>query len=213
MFDIFQLLIPSTFFMNILIYSGLTAYGICNFLNQPFFNQQKYSLPYLEEKITAISRVGGAAIVNYNALYFGFSQFYLHNESETFYQTSISTLKYILILEFLYYVYHRLCHHKLLYKWIHAHHHSNIAVYPIDFLHIDYFDNLILITCFNFPLYFSPLSYRQFALILYVYSVCGFLIHGDIIGDRHVIHHKYFKSNYCLVFPIYDYMFSTLREK
>jgi len=40
----------------------------------------------------------------------------------------------------------------------------------------------------------------------------GFVSHSTIAYYHHILHHKYYKYNYCLVFPIFDIIFDTYLE-
>ena len=96
-----------------------------------------------------------------------------------------------------------------LYKYSHKQHHQNVNVYPIDFLEFDYVDNVAQTLYINLPLYFVPMNHIDYSVIYYVYATGAFLIHSNIITNDHIIHHRMYKYNFCLLIPIFDIIFGT----
>lgn len=208
-----SLFYPTYFILKILVSSTMTAFLLCKLENKPFFNPELYSHKYLFDKMGIVTNVGKQVILFYNIIYFTLSQFYLHETSLDFHERLFQTVKFVFLLEFIAYVYHRLSHTiPYLYKNKHSLHHKNINIYPIDFLEFDTTDNIAQTLYINLPLYFVHMHLNDYALIYYIYSTCAFLIHSNIITDHHIIHHKYFKYNYSLLIPIFDMLFGTYRS-
>jgi sterol desaturase/sphingolipid hydroxylase (fatty acid hydroxylase superfamily) len=121
-----------------------------------------------------------------------------------------SIFQFMFLLEFIAYWYHRLSHEiQFIYRNTHMIHHMNIEVYPLDFLEFDYIDNVAQTLYINLPLYFVPMNLNDYAIIYYFYATCAFLIHSDILTRDHMIHHRRFKYNYGLLFPVFDIIFKT----
>ena len=208
--SLLSLFYPTFFILKILLSSTLTAFYLCKMNNKPFFNPQLYSYIYLADKLRTIIRVGKQVILNYNIIYFGLSQYYLHEESLDFEDRIFQNIKFVFLLEFIAYVYHRLSHEiPYIYKNSHEQHHRNIDAYPIDFLEFDIVDNIAQTVYINAPLYFVPMHIYDYAWIYYIYATGAFLIHSDMITNDHIIHHRRFKYNYCLLIPIFDGLFGT----
>lgn len=209
-----SLFYPTYFILKILFSSTMTAFLICKLDNKPFFSPELYSHDYLvRHKMGIVTNVGKQVILFYNIIYFTLSQYYLHEKSLDFHERLFQTVKFVFLLEFIAYVYHRLSHTiPYLYKNKHSLHHKNINIYPIDFLEFDTTDNIAQTLYINLPLYFVPMHLNDYALIYYIYSTCAFLIHSDILNRDHIIHHKFFKYNYSLLIPIFDMLFGTYRS-
>ena len=208
--NLLSIFYPTFFILKILLFSSMSAFYICKWKNKPFFNPQHYSYLYLVDKLHVILCVANQVIINYNIIYFGLSQYYLHEQSLVIGDRIFQNKKFILLLEFIAYVYHRLSHEiPFIYKHSHAEHHRNIVVYPIDFLEFDWIDNIAQTVYINAPLYFVTMNIYDYTLIYYIYATSAFLIHSDIITNDHIIHHRKFKFNYCLLIPIYDVLFWT----
>jgi sterol desaturase/sphingolipid hydroxylase (fatty acid hydroxylase superfamily) len=208
---------PSIFIFKILVSSTLTAFFICKVLNKPFMNPGLYAKhkTYLMDKMKIVVGVGKTVIFNYNIIYFFLSQYHLHHENTYVPTRILNVIKFLFMLEFIAYGYHRLSHEiQYIYKNSHKYHHMNIEVYPIDFLEFDYIDNIAQTLYVNLPLYFVPMNIDDYAMIYYIYATCAFLIHSDIINKDHMIHHRRFKYNYSLLIPVFDILFGTyLSEK
>jgi sterol desaturase/sphingolipid hydroxylase (fatty acid hydroxylase superfamily) len=131
----------------------------------------------------------------------------------SFLQTILNCAAYSLIAEMSYYVYHRAIHHKYFYKQIHSKHHENVVVYPLDSLYFTSTDIIFYISCLHTPLLFLRMDWFEYFIAVYFYVTMGFLSHSSICYNHHVLHHKLFKCNYCLVFPYFDIAFQTLRMK
>ena len=178
------ILFPSIYIINVLTLSTLISFIICKIYNYPFMNEKKYNLLLDSGNIYPIIKTTSSIVVNYNIIYFGFSQYYIeYNEKiNLFYSFNdlFSFIRYILILELFFYIYHRITHIPIIYKYTHSYHHKNIHVHPYDSYDIDYVDNVGLLLSLNLPLYFSPLNYYQYTLILFIYGIGSFLIHSNL---------------------------------
>lgn len=205
-----SLLYPTYFILKTLISSTISAFYICKWAKKPFFNPEKYSHDYLLEKFNIINNVGKYVVLNYNIIYFGFSRHFLHEESLDIHVRIFQNIQFLFYLELLAYIYHRLSHEiPYLYKNSHYIHHRNIEVYPVDFLEFDWIDNIAQTLYINLPLVIVPMNMNDYAIIYYLYATGAFLIHSDIFTKEHVIHHRKFKYNYCLLIPIFDHLFFT----
>lgn len=203
------LFFPSIFIFKILLFSTLTTLTICKLQKKQFFNPALTKVSNCAKIYNAIG-VGMTAIFNYNIIFFTLSQFHLHNEDYELHCRINSIFKFMFLLEFVAYWYHRVSHEiQFIYKNTHMIHHRNIEVYPIDFLEFDYIDNVAQTLYINLPLYFVPMNVNDYAIIYYFYSTCAFLIHSDILTRDHIIHHNRFKYNYGLLFPVFDIIFGT----
>lgn len=203
------LFFPSIFIFKILVFSTLTAFAICKLQKKPFVNPLLNKVDMCNKIHNAIG-VGMKVIFNYNIIYFSLSQFHLHNESNELDSRIHNMFQFMFLLEFIAYWYHRLSHEiQFIYKNSHMIHHANIDVYPLDFLEFDYIDNVAQTLYINLPLYFVPMNTHDYAIIYYFYATCAFLIHSDILTRNHMIHHRRFKYNYGLLFPVFDIIFKT----
>jgi len=120
----------------------------------------------------------------------------------------INIWKYIIILEFIAYWYHRLAHIKIFYNHIHSH--KFIGTSYNYFLRSKC-DVLAQIIYTYLPLKLVPMNYNDFMIIYGVYVFHGFLSN---IHTHSKIHKEIRKYNYGLGLPIYDYIFGTyLSEK
>ena len=205
-----SLLYPTYFILKILVSSTFTAYYLCKWANKPFFNPEKYSHEYLLDKFNTVVNVGSRVVLNYNIIYFGFSQYFLHEESLNIHTRFLQKIHFIFYLELLAYIYHRISHEiPYLYKNSHAIHHRNVKIYPVDFLEFDWIDNIAQTLYINLPLVIVHMNINDYAMIYYIYATGAFLIHSDIFTKEHIIHHRKFKYNYCLLLPIFDHLFGT----
>jgi sterol desaturase/sphingolipid hydroxylase (fatty acid hydroxylase superfamily) len=120
-------------------------------------------------------------------------------------------IPYLVCFEGVFYIWHRISHISGLYRHLHAHHHINHRVEPIDFIDVDYVDSLGFHTCMHLPLIIIPLHSLEYLTWYFVMTTSGFLLHSDLLGKHHQLHHQYFHYNYCFLIPIFDYTFGTIR--
>ena len=121
---------------------------------------------------------------------------------------------YIVYYDIFYYFLHRLLHTKYLYSIHKIHHIKNIPDY------YDYYNIHILELPFTsigliFAIYLYKLYIYQLLYAIIFINVRGILIHDNqfiyLVGDHHLIHHKYYKCNYGEYWL--DYIFGTVYNK
>lgn len=139
-------------------------------------------------------------------------------------------LSHILPVEFIYYWVHRLMHHPYVYSSLHKHHHLSVVPTPktsVAFLPLEhiFYDALFAIPII-IPAYLGKCSLLQILFYVPLMDLANTFGHTNLecfsldwynsfLGNFfystsfHHIHHKYFKYNYSLFMPIYDYMFGT----
>jgi sterol desaturase/sphingolipid hydroxylase (fatty acid hydroxylase superfamily) len=206
--------------MNILISFGiivttfsistLTAFLICYANNYPFINPTFNN----EERITRINEniknvpllifqsTGLMYVVSGNIIPYG-----KHSWFESFYSICL----YCILVEALYYVYHRTIH-KYYYADVHKKHHKNVLVYPFDTFFLTDLDDLASIVSLGMPIIFINISVCEQIIILYLYITTSYLSHSELYWTHHSIHHKLLNYNYCILFPIFDIIFGTYKS-
>jgi sterol desaturase/sphingolipid hydroxylase (fatty acid hydroxylase superfamily) len=121
---------------------------------------------------------------------------------------------YIVYYDIFYYFLHRLLHSKYLYSIHKIHHIKNIPDY------YDYYNIHILELPFTsigliFAIYLYKLYIYQLLYAIIFINVRGILMHDNqfiyLVGDHHLIHHKYYKCNYGEYWL--DYLFGTVYKK
>lgn len=209
---IMYLAYPTWFIGNMLVASTITAFMLCKLYNKDFFNPQLYCGKYITDKTYYALTLATQYIINYNVLYYTIVQHKLHEPHIDIHYRVLQNFKFILVLEFIGYWIHRLSHSiQYIYKNSHSHHHVNLNIYPVDFLQVDYVDNAIHSLYMSLPLCFVSMGKMDYNMIYYIYTTCGFLIHSDIITRHHIIHHKMFKYNFCVLVPVFDVLFGTYK--
>ena len=206
--------------MNILISFGvivttfsistITSYVICYINNYPFINPTFSD----EERISRINEyirnvpllifqsTGLMYIVSDNIIPYG-----KHNWIESLYSICL----YCLLIEAIYYIYHRIIH-KYYYTSVHKKHHTNIIVYPFDTFFLTSLDDLASIISIGVPIIFINISVYEQIIILYMYITSSYLSHSELYWSHHSIHHKLLNYNYCILFPIFDIIFGTYQS-
>lgn len=206
--------VKSAFFVLSIFGSSIfTAYNLCKIKKIDFINP---------ELIKNKSKFGEYILTIGNTIFPVFTTSTLMNVyfvgrfdtmKHSFLQTVLNCAAYSIIAEMSYYVYHRAIHHKYVYKQIHSKHHENVVVYPLDSLYFTSIDIICYVSCLHSPLLFVKMDWFEYFIAVYFYVTMGFLSHSTICYDHHVLHHKLFKCNYCLVFPFFDILFQTLRMR
>ena len=206
--------------MNILIsfgvivttfsFSTITAFVICYVNNYPFINPTFTN----EERITRINEY----ISNVPLLIFqSTSLMYIVSDNiipygkHSWIESLYSICLYCLLIEAIYYVYHRFIH-KYYYTNVHKKHHTNIIVYPFDTFFLTELDDLASIVSIGMPIIFINISVCEQIIILYIYITSSYLSHSELYWSHHSIHHKLLNYNYCILFPIFDIIFGTYRS-
>ena len=206
--------------MNILISFGvivttfsistLTAFFICYANNYPFinptFNNEK-RITRIKENIKNVpllifQSTGLMYVVSGNIIPYG-----QHSWFESFYSICL----YCILVEALYYVYHRTIH-KYCYANVHKKHHKNVLVYPFDTFFLTDLDDLASIVSLGMPIIFINISVCEQIIILYLYITTSYLSHSELYWTHHSIHHKLLNYNYCILFPIFDIIFGTYKS-
>ena len=193
--------------------SIFTAYNICKIKNIHFINPQFIqNESKFTEYIVTISKPILPVFTTTTFIHYYFIEGF-DTMKHSFLQTIMNLVVYSFIAELSYYIYHRAIHHKYFYKHIHSKHHENVVVYPLDSLYFTSIDIICYISCLHSPLLFVKMDWFEYFIAVYFYVTMGFLSHSTLCYDHHVLHHKLFKCNYCLVFPYFDIAFQTLRTK
>ena len=147
--------------------------------------------------------------INANYLCYLFSHYNRIQDTNNF--QLIPLISYTFCFEGAFYIWHRISHIPALYKFLHAHHHVNYHIEPMDFIDVDYTDSLGFHVCMHLPLVIIPLHSLEYLTWYFVMTTSGFLLHSDLLGEHHRLHHKYFHCNYCFLIPVFDYAFGTIR--
>jgi len=190
--------------------SSITAFLLCYFNNKPFFNPNHNT----EQFYTHIKQVAlSSTTVVAQSIIVGsfFVGTLMDDKPHTIYQNLDNILRYSVIVEFFYYIYHRWAHTKQYYKMIHSMHHTNIEVYPFDTFYMTRTDAFFLISSLSIPLFFVKMNYFEHFFIIYIYGTAAYLEHSDILLTHHKIHHKLLFCNFCIVNPIFDVLLGTYK--
>lgn len=192
------------------IMSTLSAYFICSYNNYPFINPSLTD----EEKnlrINEYTRNVPILIIQSSGLMYLISDNIIQYNEHTLFQSFYTLCMYFLCIEAIYYVYHRLIH-KYFYLYVHKKHHTNITVYPFDTFLLTELDDLASIVSIGLPVLFIKISMIEQFIILYIYITSSYLSHSNLFWSHHYIHHKLFKYNFCILFPIFDIIFGTYKK-
>jgi sterol desaturase/sphingolipid hydroxylase (fatty acid hydroxylase superfamily) len=160
--------------------------------------------------------VGKSAIVmlaTYCALYYTFIRRFTTTAvtSQKLGYNPIRMVQHAVLIELGFYIFHRLCHTPWFYKY-HAKHHLNQAHYPFDYVDLDPTEEAVGLVFIHLPLYFVPLSIQEYMVIQYIYTLGGYIVHSDLLFTHHQIHHRHFKTNFCYLFPLFDWTFGTYQH-
>ena len=190
--------------------STITSFVICYVNNYPFINPTFSN----EERITRINEY----IRNVPLLIFQSTSFmYIVSDNiipygkHSWIESLYSICLYCLLIEAIYYIYHRIIH-KYYYTNVHKKHHTNIIVYPFDTFFLTDLDDLASIISIGMPIIFINISVYEQIIILYIYITTSYLSHSELYWSHHSIHHKLLNCNYCILFPIFDIIFGTYRS-
>ena len=190
--------------------STITSFLFCYvnkypFINPNFSNEEK--MDRINEYIRNVpllifQSTGLMYIISDNIIPYG-----QHNWLESIYSIGL----YCLLIEAIYYIYHRIIH-KYYYANVHKKHHKNIIVYPFDTFFLTSLDDLASIISIGLPIIFINISVFEQIIILYIYITSSYLSHSELFWSHHSIHHKLLNYNYCILFPIFDIIFGTYKS-
>jgi len=191
--------------------SAFTSVAFCGVINKPYINPN-YSFEKTREQFLDMAR--NVPILLLQSILF---TCYIYNSllpcgSHTIFQSVYAILCYSVLAELNYYAYHRAAHSRYLYALVHKKHHANVIVYPFDTFYFTSIDDISLAACLELPLLFVRLTQLELNLVLWFYITMGILVHSNYIYDLHYIHHRFLKSNYCIVIPYFDILFGTFKS-
>jgi sterol desaturase/sphingolipid hydroxylase (fatty acid hydroxylase superfamily) len=206
-----DLLLASKLVLGSFSASTITAFLLCYFNKTPFFNPKHDTHQfYTHMKQVALSTT--TVLVQSILVGSFFVKSVMDDKPHTIYQNIDNMLRYSIIVELFYYIYHRLAHTKPYYKSIHSMHHTNIEVYPFDTFYMTRLDAFFLISALSVPLFFVKMNYFEHLLIVYVYGTAAYLEHSNLLFTHHKIHHTLLLYNYCIVNPIFDILAGTYKH-
>ena len=191
--------------------STATTFLVCKINNIPFFdtNHNRYKFYYNFKKVfssTSCSLIQAIIISS-----FLFDRF-IDNKQHGILHSIDNILRYSVIAEFIYYIYHRTIHTRKWYKLIHSMHHENIDVYPFDTFYMTKTDSAFLVSSLGAPILFLDLNYYELVFVLYIYITAAYFEHSNTFFiHHHAIHHKLIFCNYCILNPVFDIIFGTYR--
>jgi len=204
-----DLLLSAKIILGTVSASTVTTLLICYKYNVPFFNpnHNTYQFRYNLRKVvpSMLSVMAQAILVN------SFLIKFIENKPHTVIQTLDNILKYSIIAEFIYYVYHRFIHTKGYYKYIHSMHHENVEVYPFDTFYMTKIDSAFLIASLGVPLLILRMNYFENVVALYIYITAAYLEHSNLFLMHHAKHHKLMFCNFCILNPTFDLLIGTYR--
>jgi len=190
--------------------STLTTFLVCYSYNVPFFNPTHNTYQFHENMrrvIPSVLNVLAQAIFINSFLV----RIFIEDKPHTMFQNAENVLKYSIIAEFIYYIYHRYMHTKEYYKMIHSMHHENIDVYPFDTFYMTKLDSLFLIGSLGTPFLFLQMNYFENVAALYIYITAAYFEHSNIVLMHHAKHHKLMFCNFCILNPIFDLLVGTYK--
>jgi sterol desaturase/sphingolipid hydroxylase (fatty acid hydroxylase superfamily) len=191
--------------------STFSAYGICKFYNYPFINPS-FTQPQIVNRLVDIVQTTSITLFQSVGVIMLLFTRLLPNSRHNGIQTAEHIILYIVLVEFFYYSYHRFIH-KFYYKEVHKKHHANVDIYPFDTFYLTYYDTLGLITSLSLPIIILRPTFFELCFVLYLYITSSYLSHSKLLYTHHSIHHTLLIYNYCILFPIFDVLFGTYREK
>jgi sterol desaturase/sphingolipid hydroxylase (fatty acid hydroxylase superfamily) len=191
--------------------STATTITICNLYNIPFFNPNHNRYQFYHN-ITRVIPVTIGILTQSIIVYSFLVHHFIENKPHTIIQNLENIIKYSILAEFIYYIYHRLIHTKDYYKSIHSMHHENIDVYPFDTFYMTKIDSFFLITSLGFPLLVLRMNYYENIISLYIYITAAYFEHSNLFLVHHAKHHKLLFCNFCILNPIFDILVGTYKH-
>jgi len=123
----------------------------------------------------------------------------------------LNFIVYLVYYDLYYYFAHRLLHSRVLYP-IHKYHHNKSLSHYSDFYKIHVLEIPFTSAGLLMAIYFHKLYINQLLLCILFINIRGMICHDhkcvNIVGDHHLLHHKYYKCNYGEYWI--DYIFNTV---
>jgi len=198
----------SVWVLGIFLSSTLTAFGICKLYNQPFANPALSNEQIIQRMIDigkTLTIILGQAVLATAFLWNTMLPMSAHNFPKTF----LTIIVFVILIEFFYYIYHRMIH-KYFYE-IHKQHHLITDVYPLDTFDFTLLDSLGLVVSIGLPMLLIEVTILEQFIILFIYIVSSYLSHSRQFYDHHYKHHSLRKCNYCIFLPIFDILLDTYK--
>jgi hypothetical protein len=195
---------------SVFLSSIASAYFICMAYNVPFYNPNLSKSQLLNTLLESSFNLGiiGLEVIVSACLYYP----YIELDKHSIFRSTSNIITYSVLIELFYYWYHRFLHTSQLYSIIHAKHHFNRTVYPLDTLYIGILDSTGMILTLIAPLMFVNVNLSEYNFIIYIYLTGAILTHSRLFVSRHVDHHEKYKCNFCFLFPIFDHIFGTFND-
>ena len=206
-----NLLISISIIVGTFTVSTLSAYLICYLNNYPFINPALTN-EEKNNKLNEYIRNVPLLVFQSTSLMYIVSDNIIPYGQHTWLESGCLITAYCVLIEAIYYAYHRFIH-KYFYVNVHKKHHTNVIVYPIDTFFLTELDDLASILAIGLPVVFIKISAVEQMLILYVYITSSYLSHSNLYWSHHNIHHRFMKCNYCILFPVFDIIFGTYVEQ
>jgi sterol desaturase/sphingolipid hydroxylase (fatty acid hydroxylase superfamily) len=205
-----NIIFSTRLFLGIFSASTLTAYSLCWYTKEPFFNPAHNNATFLSrlKKVSSTTTLILCKSIFVDALLLNR---FIENVPHTIMGTTYNLFMYSTLAEFFYYIYHITVHTKKYYKLIHAQHHESVYVYPFDTYYIGVYDSYFLLASLSLPIFFLKMNYFEYTLCLYFYITADYIAHSRILFDHHVIHHKLLLYNYCIMNPIFDILLGSYK--
>lgn len=224
---------PLTTFAGLAI-GGLVFYGILSTLSYFYFfrwRKQRYHPTYVEDKVevrralkwSVVSLLGNAVLTTpfHLAIAYGWSKVYWDVGDYGWGYLAASVVFYVAFTETLIYWVHRALHWDLLYKYIHAPHHSfkqptsfvGVAFNPLDSFAQGFAHHICV---FLFPVHVGV--YLAFVTFVTVWAV---MIHDRVsfvtwkginYTGHHTVHHWFDNYNFGQFFTFWDRIGGTYKD-
>jgi sterol desaturase/sphingolipid hydroxylase (fatty acid hydroxylase superfamily) len=188
--------------LSIFSASIATTMALCSYFKVPFYKQSDLGNSIAHIKQNILPTYAGTVLIVFAATK------NMSNRGFSLFNVGL----YAVLIEFSYYWYHRTIHHKWFYKRIHHLHHTRKEITPLDSFHISLLDLLAYLLCLHLPVYLVKLTLCEYMTTIYFYITMAFVSHSEIAYNHHLLHHTYYKCNFCLVFPIFDVLFDTYKD-
>jgi len=190
--------------------STLTTLIICKSYNIPFINPNQNRYQLYTNLVNVVPTTLGVIMQSIIIYSFLVNQF-IENKPHTYLQNIEHIVKYSILAEFIYYIYHRIIHTKDYYKNVHSLHHENVEIYPFDTFYMTKTDSFFLILSLGAPTILLRMNYFESIVSLYIYITATYLEHSNFVLLHHAKHHKLFFYNFCILNPIFDILLGTYR--